>query len=259
MSPWLKTWIGLPCEDRAGEQEQRHVGPAPRAVHGEEAQAGRRQAVEMAVACAPSARSPSWSRRRGCSGWSTLCVLGQRQVAVCCRRRSSSRRTTRCVGRCVAAALRARWRSRRGSSARTPAGSRASSARPPARRGAAPRRALVLRNSACQRRGVGDVELVEPEAPMLQAREAVLLQLHRVVRREVVDADDHVAALEQALRAVHADEPGGAGDQHLHFSAPPRGAARAAWRTSCSCSCSRSRCAAARAGRRGSPGAGRRT
>src|SRR6185503_9709630 len=101
----------------------------------------------------------------------------------------------------------------------------------------------------------GDVELVELEAAVLQACEAVLLQLHRVIRREVDDADHLVAALEQALRAMHADEAGGAGEQHSHLSAPPRGAARSAWRTSCSCSCSRWRCAAAPAGRRESPGA----
>jgi hypothetical protein len=36
-------------EDGLGEQEQRHVRPAPRAIDREEAQAGGRQAVEMAV------------------------------------------------------------------------------------------------------------------------------------------------------------------------------------------------------------------
>jgi len=32
-------------ENLLSEQEQRHVGPTPRAVHGEKAQAGRRKAV----------------------------------------------------------------------------------------------------------------------------------------------------------------------------------------------------------------------
>jgi hypothetical protein len=38
-----------PFEDRLGEQEQRHVRPAPRAIHREEAQPGGRQAEQMAV------------------------------------------------------------------------------------------------------------------------------------------------------------------------------------------------------------------
>jgi hypothetical protein len=45
----LNTSIGSPGEDGLGEQEQRHVRPAPGAVDGEEAQAGGRQAVEVAV------------------------------------------------------------------------------------------------------------------------------------------------------------------------------------------------------------------
>ena len=36
-------------EHRPRKQKQRHVGPPPRAIHGEKAQAGRRQAVQMAV------------------------------------------------------------------------------------------------------------------------------------------------------------------------------------------------------------------
>src|SRR3569623_1828296 len=40
---------GLAFEDVLGELEQRHVGPAPRTVHGEEAQSRGGQAVEMAV------------------------------------------------------------------------------------------------------------------------------------------------------------------------------------------------------------------
>src|SRR6185295_16290999 len=65
--------------------------------------------------------------------------------------------------------------------------------------------------------GIGDIHARKAKAlPALQAREARLLQLDRVVGREVVDADHLVAALEQALRAVHADEAGDAGKQDLH-------------------------------------------
>ena len=40
----------LAVQDRAGEQEQGHVRAAPRAVHGEEAQAGGRDGVQVRVA-----------------------------------------------------------------------------------------------------------------------------------------------------------------------------------------------------------------
>ena len=40
----------LARQDGPREQHRRHVGPAPRAVDGEEAQAGRRQPVQVAVA-----------------------------------------------------------------------------------------------------------------------------------------------------------------------------------------------------------------
>jgi hypothetical protein len=49
MLPWLNTSIGLAFQDRLGEQEQRHVRPAPGAVHGEEAQAGGGHAEQVAV------------------------------------------------------------------------------------------------------------------------------------------------------------------------------------------------------------------
>ena len=39
----------LPGQDRPGEQHRRNVGPAPGSVHGEKAQAGGGQAIEVAV------------------------------------------------------------------------------------------------------------------------------------------------------------------------------------------------------------------
>ena len=64
-----------------------------------------------------------------------------------------------------------------------------------------------------ERRRVGNVDLAEIDPELLQP---VALELHRVVRREIVDADDLVAARRQALGAVHADEAGDPCDQHLH-------------------------------------------
>ena len=77
--------------DRVGEDHRRHVGPAPGAVDGEEAQgrcrAGRRDARRRA----PSARSPAWWRRRTAAGGRPP---GPRRRASRCwrRRRSRSRR-----------------------------------------------------------------------------------------------------------------------------------------------------------------------
>ena len=52
---------------------------------------------------------------------------------------------------------------------------------------------------------------------LLQPRE---LQVDVVVVVEVVEPDHGVAAREQALRDVHADETGGAGDQDFHSMLP---------------------------------------
>jgi hypothetical protein len=42
----------LACEDRTGEKECRHVGPAPGSIDGEEAQARARDAVKMRIGMA---------------------------------------------------------------------------------------------------------------------------------------------------------------------------------------------------------------
>jgi hypothetical protein len=49
-----------------------------------------------------------------------------------------------------------------------------------------------------------------------QARQPRLLEGDIVVVVEIVNADDFVAAREQALADMHADKPGGAGEQDLH-------------------------------------------
>ena len=75
-------------------------------------------------------------------------------------------------------------------------------------------------------RHVRKVDRVEGEAVAacgLQPVDAGLLQRHRVVFVEVVDADDDIPARQQALRKAVADEPGRAGNQNSHgnsLSAP---------------------------------------
>ena len=51
---------------------------------------------------------------------------------------------------------------------------------------------------------------------MLELLQPCELQVDVVVLVEVVEPDDGVAAREQALCDVHADETGGAGDEDLH-------------------------------------------
>ncbi len=78
------------------------------------------------------------------------------------------------------------------------------------------------RKDALQRGAIRDVLVMEAEARMLQALQARLLQLHRVVVGQAVDAGHFVAARQQALRAVHADEPGDARDQDPQRVSPLR-------------------------------------
>ena len=45
--------------------------------------------------------------------------------------------------------------------------------------------------------------------------------VREVAGQQVVDADDRVARVEQRLRQVRSDEPGGAGDDDAHVSERP--------------------------------------
>ena len=68
---------------------------------------------------------------------------------------------------------------------------------------------------------IGDVEALEGEIPeTLEQRQPRLLQVDVVIVVEVVDADDLIAALEQGLGGVKADETGRAGDEKAHILQP---------------------------------------
>src|SRR5258706_13496297 len=68
---------------------------------------------------------------------------------------------------------------------------------------------------------IRDVELDETKTRAgSELREARLFQAYVVVAVQVVQADDLIAAREQLQRAMHADEPGRAGQQDLHAAAP---------------------------------------
>src|SRR5439155_20143842 len=80
--------------------------------------------------------------------------------------------------------------------------------------------------------GAREVELVlgEVDARHVKARRVLLLERDVVVVGEAVERDDIVAALEQRLREVRADEARGAGDDVSHSRAgyPAQAARRSA-------------------------------
>jgi hypothetical protein len=49
-----------------------------------------------------------------------------------------------------------------------------------------------------------------------RAGEAVALELHSIVIVEIVQSDDLIASLQQAMDYVESDESGGAGDEYFH-------------------------------------------
>src|SRR5690606_34113346 len=68
---------------------------------------------------------------------------------------------------------------------------------------------------------IGEIELDELEPRVrLEQCQARALQLGVVVLVQIIEADDLVSALEQPLRGVESDEPGGPGDQYLQRALP---------------------------------------
>jgi hypothetical protein len=64
---------------------------------------------------------------------------------------------------------------------------------------------------------VGDVAVMEAEAgPVADSVEPGLLEADTIIVVEGIDADDGVAAPEQGIGDVIADEAGAAGDQDFH-------------------------------------------
>ena len=66
------------------------------------------------------------------------------------------------------------------------------------------------------RRIIGQLELDEAEARSGETCESRLLEIHVVVVVEIVEPDDLVTGVEQALRSTRTDEARGACDQDLH-------------------------------------------
>ena len=66
--------------------------------------------------------------------------------------------------------------------------------------------------------GLDEAELLE----RVELAQSCLFEMDVVVRVEIVEPDDLLAALEQALRHVHADEAGAAGNENRHAKAALR-------------------------------------
>src|SRR5439155_1289944 len=89
--------------------------------------------------------------------------------------------------------------------------------------------ARTVDREEAQARDVEPIEVVRREEPELaralrrrvgrqrpQGREVPLLDVPRIERVEVVEPDDVVAARDEPLREVRADEASGAGDENAH-------------------------------------------
>uniref|UniRef100_A0A8R7UZT1 Uncharacterized protein n=1 Tax=Triticum urartu TaxID=4572 RepID=A0A8R7UZT1_TRIUA len=202
----------LPLEDVPGEGEVGHVRPPPGSVHGEEAEAGHGQAVDVVV----------------CVGDLLAGLLGgrvERRRPVRAVRLREGHRVVEPVdgggGRPHHGRLRVRLLAR------------LQERHQPRDVGVHVRRRVLhgvphpgLRRQVehvreghhveelGEQAAVVDVALHHEHAVRRQQRAPGLLQRRVVVLVEVVDADHAVAALPQGQRAVRAHEPGGAGHQH---------------------------------------------
>ena len=79
-----------------------------------------------------------------------------------------------------------------------------------------------LREQRFHRRAVLEIDAHHRErVVVIEKRSARLLQRDVVVVVEVIEAHDRVAALQELLRGVKADEPGGACDEYLHAGVFP--------------------------------------
>ncbi len=205
---------GAAFEHGLGEREVGHVGPAPGPVHGEEAQAGGGQPVEVAVGV----------------GHQLVGFLG------------GGVQTHRVVHRVALLERHLRVAAVHAGAGRVdqvPHALRAAAFQHVTEAGEVALEVGVrvgdgvthtglrcqvhhavealAREQRLHARAVGQVEPLEAKARLpLQLAEPGLLECRVVVIVEVVDAGDRVTARQQALRGVHADEAGRAGEQDVH-------------------------------------------
>ena len=216
-------------QDGAGEGEQRHVGPAPGAVHGEEAQAGGRDAEQVRVAVRHQlvgalGGGVQADRMVGGAG------LGERNVAV-----EAVHRTGRGVHQVAHRGLAARFEhAQEAVHVVRRVGERVAE-----RVADAGLRGQVADHveAVLGAKGAHGLRVCQVEAPEAQSRlggegfrtacfaaddpeltQSVQFQLDIVVAVEVVDPEHAVPRLDQAARQVEADETGYSGNENLHES-----------------------------------------
>ena len=206
---------GQAGEDVLGEQEQRHVRPAPGAVDREEAQARHRQPEQVGVIV----------------GHQLVGALGrgverQRVAAELVRRERhpgvgavdrAGRREHQVLHTVVAAALQ---HVQRAGYVAVDVGLRGLQRIAHAGLGGQVHDAIKLLAPEQIRHagGVLKAELRNAEASLgREARQAGFLQCRVVVRVQVVESDDRITAAEQLVRDGRADEAGRTGDEYFHL------------------------------------------
>uniref|UniRef100_A0A804QEG5 Uncharacterized protein n=1 Tax=Zea mays TaxID=4577 RepID=A0A804QEG5_MAIZE len=212
---------GLAGHDAAGEEEVGHVGAAPRPVHGEEAEAGDGEPVDVVVGVRDGLAGLLGGRvqRRRAVG---AVVLGEGRVGVepvHGRGRGPDDRRLRVgvLGRHLQDA------DEPGHVGRHVRLRRLHGVPHPGLRGQVQHvRERRHVEEPLQQRGVVDVGVEHQDAAAGQQRLARALQRRVVVGVEVVEAQDAVAAGPQRERAVRAHEARGAGDQHGDAPVPAR-------------------------------------
>ena len=214
----------LAGQDRAGEQEQRHVRPAPGPVHGEKPQSGAGNAVQVGVAVRHRLVGLLAGRVQGQWVVGAL-VFGERHRGVGAVHRAGGGEH-QVFDAVVAAAFEHVQE----------AGDVAGHVYVRVLRGVAhaglggqvhhPLR-LVGGEGGVDGGAVGQVGGdVGVARVVAEARQPCLFQSDVVVVVEVVDAHHFVAAFKQALGQVGTDEAGGAGDEDFHGHSRPSTAVR---------------------------------
>lgn len=202
-----------PGQHRAREQQRRHVRPAPRAIHGEEAQAGGAQAVQLRVGMGHQLVGRLGRRVQRARLVHAL-VLGERR-----RGRIAIDRAARRIDQVPHAAVAAQFQhvdeadqvavdiGMRVLQRIAHAGLRGQVDHP---------RGPDLVEQRGQAVAVGQVQRADVGL-RAQRGNAVALDLRVVVVVVVVQADHALAARGKGLAGVGADETGGAGDESGHL------------------------------------------
>ncbi|KAG1462788.1 hypothetical protein G6F57_013883 [Rhizopus arrhizus] len=203
-----------PGQHRAREQQRRHVRPAPRPIHGEEAQAGGVQAVQLRVGVGHQLVG-GLGRRVQRTRLVHALVFGERR-----RGRVAIDRAARRIHQVLHATVAAQFEHvDEADQVAVDVGVRVFQriAHAGLRGQVDHRGRLHLVEQRGQAVAVGQVERAQVQR-RAQRGHAVALDLRIVVVVEVVQADHRLARLQQRAGGVGTDEAGSAGEQDGHCS-----------------------------------------